>query len=80
MKSWVVGNWKLNPASASAVQALVDDLVDIWNIIGTSYVINFPYLILADGLLEKINTHLSTNDVKLTKKWYSYKTKISNRF
>ena len=28
MKSWVVGNWKLNPASASAVQALVDDLVD----------------------------------------------------
>lgn len=28
MKSWVVGNWKLNPASVSAVQALVDDLVE----------------------------------------------------
>ncbi|WP_296402441.1 triose-phosphate isomerase [Psychrobacter sp.] len=28
MKSWVVGNWKLNPASVKEVQALVDNLVD----------------------------------------------------
>ncbi len=52
----------------------LDDLVDIWNIIGTSYVIKSPYLILADGLLEKINDHLSSNHIKLTKKWYKYKT------
>lgn len=28
MKSWVIGNWKLNPASLNEVQALVDDLID----------------------------------------------------
>jgi hypothetical protein len=54
--------------------------VDIWNIIGTSYVIQSPYLILADGLLEKINDHLSSNNIKLTKKWYYYKTKSSIYF
>lgn len=27
MKSWVIGNWKLNPASLNEVQALVDDLL-----------------------------------------------------
>lgn len=27
MKSWVIGNWKLNPASVDEVQALVDDLM-----------------------------------------------------
>lgn len=55
----------------------LDHLVDIWNIIGTSYVIKYPYLILPDEILEKINTHLSTNNVKLTKNWYLYKTKFS---
>ncbi|WP_019673205.1 triose-phosphate isomerase [Psychrobacter lutiphocae] len=27
MKSWVIGNWKLNPATVSAVETLVDDLL-----------------------------------------------------
>ncbi|PNK60588.1 triose-phosphate isomerase [Psychrobacter sp. FDAARGOS_221] len=27
MKSWVIGNWKLNPATVAAVDTLVDDLI-----------------------------------------------------
>ena len=56
------------------------DLVDIWNIIGTSYVIQYPYLILADGLIEKIDDHISSNNITLTRKWHQYKTKSPNRF
>lgn len=58
----------------------LNDLVDIWNIIGTSYIIKFPYLILADGLIEKIDDHISSNNIRFTRKWYQYKTKNSNHF
>jgi hypothetical protein len=46
----------------------------------TSYVIKYPYLILADGLIEKIDDHISSNNIRFTRKWYQYKTKNSNHF
>lgn len=61
MKSWVVGNWKLNPASVNAVQALVDDLVD--GVDAQSNALQNSHIMVAPSLL-----HLSqVEDILRTK-------------
>lgn len=61
MKSWVVGNWKLNPASVNAVQALVDDLVD--GVDAQSDALQNSHIMVAPSLL-----HLSqVEDILRTK-------------
>lgn len=53
MKSWVVGNWKLNPASVNEVQTLIDDLIDEVN--ADSQALAADHIMVAPSLL-----HLST--------------------
>ncbi|WP_296202663.1 triose-phosphate isomerase [Psychrobacter sp. UBA3962] len=61
MKSWIVGNWKLNPASVNAVQALVDDLVEGVDAQGTA--LQNCHIMVAPSLL-----HLSqVEDILRTK-------------
>lgn len=65
MKSWVIGNWKLNPASLNEVQALVDDLVDGVNT--HSSALEACHIMIAPSLLHlaKVDATLRSTPIKL---------------
>ena len=66
-----------NPSIATKNREI---LVDIWNIIGASYDIKTPHLILPDETIKKINKYLSSNDEKLSQPWDKYHITKGKRF